>query len=130
MSYCRWSSDNWRCDLYCYEDVSGGWTTHVAGRRRVGEIPAVDWRFLGTDHAEFTRQYDAQNAALDSTELVDIGLPYDGDTFHDYSLEDFRERVVMLREAGYSCPDYVLEDIDEEIRERDEAASAPPAPSR
>lgn len=34
MSYCRWSSMNWMCDVYVYEDVGGGWTTHVAGRRR------------------------------------------------------------------------------------------------
>ncbi len=33
MSYCRWSSDNTNCDLYCYEDCSGGFTTHVAGFR-------------------------------------------------------------------------------------------------
>lgn len=39
MSYCRWSSMNWRCDVYTYEDVMGGWTTHVAGRRRV--IPPI-----------------------------------------------------------------------------------------
>lgn len=26
MSYCRWTHD---CDLYCYEDVTGGWTIHV-----------------------------------------------------------------------------------------------------
>lgn len=26
---------NWRCDVYVYEDVYGGWTTHVAGRRRI-----------------------------------------------------------------------------------------------
>lgn len=39
MSYCRWSSMNWMCDVYVYEDVSGGWTTHVAGRRRA--IPPI-----------------------------------------------------------------------------------------
>lgn len=39
MSYCRWSSMNWRCDVYVYEDVGGGWTTHVAGRRRL--LPAI-----------------------------------------------------------------------------------------
>lgn len=35
MSYCRWSSDNGRCDVYVYEDVSGGWTTHVAKYRKM-----------------------------------------------------------------------------------------------
>ncbi|HEX3862744.1 MAG TPA: hypothetical protein VHY35_13720 [Stellaceae bacterium] len=119
MSYCRWSSDDWRCDLYCYEDVSGGWTTHVANLRRVGNIPKVDWNLLSTDVRKFNRQYAAQRASLDKMELVNIGLPHDGETFHDYSLEDFRDRITMLRDAGYSCPDYVLEEIDEEIQERD-----------
>ena len=34
MSYCRFSSMNWRSDVYVYEHVAGGFTTHVAGRRR------------------------------------------------------------------------------------------------
>src|SRR5687767_6611694 len=39
MSYCRWSTDDFQCDLYCYEDVSGGFTTHVAGRRKIWDAP-------------------------------------------------------------------------------------------
>lgn len=35
MSYCRFSSMNWMCDVYVYEDCGGGWVTHVAGRRRL-----------------------------------------------------------------------------------------------
>lgn len=34
MSYCRWSIDNWRCDVYVYEG-EGGWATHVAGMRGI-----------------------------------------------------------------------------------------------
>lgn len=30
---------NWRCDVYVYGDVHGGWTTHVASRRRV--VPPI-----------------------------------------------------------------------------------------
>jgi hypothetical protein len=39
MSYCRWSSDFGECDVYVYEDVNGGWTTHVAGRRLKHRVP-------------------------------------------------------------------------------------------
>jgi len=28
MSYCRWSSMNWRCDVYVYEHVSKKAGTH------------------------------------------------------------------------------------------------------
>lgn len=41
MSYCRWSCDDFECDLYCYSDVSGGWTIHVAANRHVGKAPSV-----------------------------------------------------------------------------------------
>ena len=42
MSYCRWSSMNWRCEVYVYEDLCGGWTTHVASRRRVVQpVPSL-----------------------------------------------------------------------------------------
>lgn len=34
MSYCRFSSNNFACDVYVYEDVAGGWTTHVAARKQ------------------------------------------------------------------------------------------------
>ena len=58
MSYCRWSSDNWKCDLYCYEDVSGGITTHVAGNRIVGDIPEAPLSLLGKTEGHY---YDYNN---------------------------------------------------------------------
>jgi hypothetical protein len=39
MSYCRWSSDFFECDVYVYANVSGAWTTHVAGRRLKHRVP-------------------------------------------------------------------------------------------
>ena len=128
MSYCRWSSDNWRCDLYCYEDVSGGWTTHVAGRKRVGEIPDdrfADFIAKTISVEEYSALHVAQLEAVGKCELVDIGLPHDGETFNDPTLEDFRERVIYLRGLGYSCPDYVIEAIDQEIADR-RAPQEPP----
>lgn len=34
MSWCRWSSMNWQCDLYIYDDVGGYVSVHVAGRKK------------------------------------------------------------------------------------------------
>lgn len=49
MSYCRFSSDNWMSDVYVYEDVMGGWTTHVASRRRLfGPVPDIPMSGLAT----------------------------------------------------------------------------------
>jgi hypothetical protein len=121
MSYCRWSSDNWKCDLYCYGELTGGYTTHVAGRRWIGLDPLTpdplerlsDQNLTGAEMMQrYTEPYYAGGL-----ELEDIDLPHAGRTFHDQTLELFRERVLSLRSLGYRVPDSVLEEIDEEIHE-------------
>jgi len=119
MSYCRWSSDNWKSDVYCYEHVDGGWTTHVAGLQYVGldtlpvETKLSDYT---TENAtEWIAAYKAYHEALGKLEMVPIGLVHDGKTFNDSTLETFRARLVMLRDEGYYVPAYVFEAIDEEI---------------
>jgi len=118
MSYCRWSCDNYRCDLYCYADVAGGWTTHVAKKRHDGEVPSLDLELLVTGKVEeFLAQYEAQHKALEVVQYSPIGLPHDGETFRDFSLSEFRERLVGLRAVGYRFPEHVLEIVDTEIAE-------------
>lgn len=114
MSYCRWSTDNFECDLYCYEDVRGGWTTHVASNRHVGVCPPLRDRDM-CDPKEFIQAIRAQSKFLDEAERVAIGLPHDGETFNDPTLEDFRARLVALREAGYRFPESVLANVDADI---------------
>lgn len=121
MSYCRWSSDDFGCDLYCYEDTNGGWTTHVAGKRILGEVPHVDWSLLRSDEAEFWRQHEAQEAYLGTCERKAIGGQNDGATFNDGTLDAFKERLLMLQADGYRFPDYVLTSVDEEIAESGKA---------
>lgn len=117
MSYCRWSSDNWKCDLYCYADVAGGYTTRVAGRRHKGDIPKLPP--LGSiGNEEWHLIYTKQMEYLDKTEMEDIGLEYDGEYFNDPDLESFLERLLHLREVGYNVPDYVIERVKEEMEEK------------
>jgi hypothetical protein len=37
MSYCRWSSDEGKSDVYVWHDCSGGWRTWVAEVREDGK---------------------------------------------------------------------------------------------
>lgn len=116
MSYCRWSSDDFRCDLYCYEDASGGWTTHVAGLRYPEDGPRPPSVALAlSDFDAYRAARDRWNARADEVPMVTIGLPCDGQTFNDPTLADFRARLMALREAGYRFPDHVLADVDEEL---------------
>jgi len=116
MSYCRWSSDNWMCDLYCYEN-SDGYITHVAGGRRTrGPKPTMAEVFKCRDSSASMELYKQHNADLETIEHKPIGLPHDGKSFTDSTLEEFKATVNMLKEAGYNVPDHVLEEIDDEIK--------------
>ncbi len=116
MSYCRFSTDDFQCDVYCYEDVSGGWTTHVAGRRTIfpGPLPEPlapdDW----TAEA-FLARHRTVTEMFDRAKHETIGLAHDGADFRDGTLEEFRATLVMLRDAGYRVPEYVFDVIDEEM---------------
>lgn len=119
MSYCRWSSDGFQCDLYVYEDVAGGYTTHVASNRKKHRVSDIDFSCPET----IMEQYRQRLEELDDPENTSspIGLPHDGETFNDATLQDLRERLVELRAVGYKFPDYVLVDIDTEMAERKES---------
>lgn len=115
MSYCRWSSDNWKSDVYCYANVSGAWTTHVAGMRVVGDIPQVDWGLWHSDPDKMWEQYEAQHKFLEDCKRAPIGLPQDGETFDDAGPPEMLERLLWLRGLGYNVPETALEELREEI---------------
>lgn len=98
MSYCRFSSDDFRCDVYVYEHCDGGWYTHVAGNKTLGYIPrrlrlpdpslkvsprSIDrLRFrIWLELYSFSRRI--QDWYLDHAPRRDLGLPHDGETFID-----------------------------------------------
>ena len=125
MSYCRWSSMNWTCDLYCYGDITGGWTTHVAPRRRVAAVPGdrqMDFIAGKISFDEFAELHRQQMTALRRTPFAPLRLPHAGETFHDATLVEFRCRLLELRRLGYRFPDEVTDRIDIELAEEAEVA--------
>jgi hypothetical protein len=130
MSYCRWSSDNFMCDVYVYEAVYGGWTTHVAGNKSIfPPIPELPFWWLPNLEGKFDRDSrrmrypNRWRAALAhivcsvwalssrlhlwSLELIPrraIGLPHDGATFDDPSPGECADRLESLRAMGYRVP--------------------------
>lgn len=114
MSFCRWSSDDFHCDLYCYEDCYGGFTTHIAVYRVLGKVPKIPF-ILDVTLEEFMKAQTAQHAFLEKAKRKRIDLPYTGESFNDSTLEAFYERLQWLREIGYKFPDYVLSSVLEEI---------------
>jgi hypothetical protein len=117
MSYCRFSSDDCQCDVYCYEDVSGGWTTHVASKRVVFDVPLpppVEY----VPHAEaFFARLEAVRDIVKLSKRVPIGLPYDGESFNDPTPGEAADRLEMLRDAGYRVPQSAIDMLREEAAE-------------
>lgn len=114
MSFCRWSSMDFSCDLYCYE-AETCYVTHVAMSRVVGDIPKVDSSlFLENteeNFQEFLSQQKAQFDFLETARREPIGLKYDGQTFYD-DKETFLVRLKYLREEGYNFPEITEEDLE------------------
>lgn len=115
MSYCRWSTDDFQCDLYVYEDCSGGYTTHVAENRVIYKepLPAVVPLTPGT-LKEWHARHEKVYQMLHNVERAPIGLPHDGETFNDDTPEELLDRITRLIDMGYRCPPSVLEAIREE----------------
>ena len=140
MSYCRFSSDNWRSDVYVYEDCSGGWSTHVAGRHRVfPPIPAWPHRWtprLGGELDMTTRRmvYPSKLMAITAAivyrllshwyalhmwsvrmvPLRDIDIPHAGESFNDPTAHDCMLRLMELSSLGFHVPRFAIEALREE----------------
>lgn len=134
MAYCRWSSCNWMCDVYVYADVSGGWTTHVAGRKRAfPPIPDIPWGWLPQFGAKWNREerrieypdrwhklaaaivnrlaYWWNRVHMGSLHLIPlrpIGGGHDGESFSDATALECAERLEYLRRCGYNVPQYAI----------------------
>ncbi len=119
MSYCRWSTDDFNCDVYAYESTCGGIEVNIASCKIVGDVPKIDYKNLekGGSIDEFIKQYKKQMDFLATAKHESIGLPLDGESFVCDDLFDFKIRMGELRSMGYDFPDYVLKMIEEEINE-------------
>lgn len=136
MSYCRFSSMNWRCDVYVYADVGGGWTTHVAARKRLMQpIPDLPLMFLPTfggrwngdaRRMEYPSCWQAlaarvffgvaafwhnrvHMASLHLMPLRSIGKAHDGESYNDATPTECADRLERLRAAGYVVPQYAID---------------------
>jgi len=119
MAYCRWSSDDWSCDIYCYEDCWGGFTTHVAGNRVVGDIPKTP-PLTKASISDYMVAHKAQMAFLEMCQRKPLGLPHAGESFNDPDAASCADRLEELRVIGYNVPQYAIDALREEAEEEDE----------
>ena len=134
MSYCRWSSDGMKCDVYVYESEYG-YVCHVAARKIVNlheapecpslyDIPRGDDNKI-TDEATqaFMVKHKAWHKWLEESAIHDnIGLEFDGETFNTDTATSMANELVMLKEMGYQVPQYAIDSLYEEGLENGEQA--------
>lgn len=121
MSYCRWSSDDWRSDVYVYESQDG-FVTNVAESSVVlaEELPEPIRLQPGFTHEQFHVWWKRQQAVADIVErspTVKIGGLYDGATFVDPDPGACATTLRMLAIAGYRIPAGVVERLESEAAE-------------
>ena len=125
MSYCRWSSDDYQCDVYVWEHMDGDVVVNVASCRHdldssphQAERPApVDIKKDGVEeyvlrHAEFMK-------FLETCTVKPIGLAHDGEsrTFEDKN--EAADYLQALKLLGYNVPGQVIDTLREEAADED-----------
>lgn len=136
MSYCRWSSDDYTCDVYVYESFGDVWVTHVANRRWVSttELPEPVELIPG-DEARLTAWFERHRLVLDRhgdpehghwlelTEHVgpdgaeDVGASFEHETPGECAAN-----LQRLASLGFNVPQGVIADLLEERSEGDKQA--------
>jgi hypothetical protein len=120
MSYCRWSCDNWKSDVYVYESADG-FVTHVAVNKIVGTVPAVPHILDLTEGRisldDYRRASVKASRFLDRCKRAPLGLPSDGKTFIDATPDECAETLLRLRAEGYHVPQYAIDELHEEATE-------------
>jgi len=122
MSYCRFSHNDHQCDVYAYEDVNGGITVHVAGKRYVFKSP-LPAPALPADSVAWFERHELVSEMLKQATMVSIDLPYAGKTRDGMSYEDAAAFLQELRQLGYRVPQYAIDELLKDAAE--EAGDAP-----
>jgi hypothetical protein len=115
MSYSRFSSNDFQCDVYCYESAEG-FMVHVAGNRVVfdEELPAP---VSLEDVEEFVRRDQRVLAMVATAGREPIGLPHDGETFVLDTPGACADKLVELAALGYVVPQTAIDALREEAAE-------------
>lgn len=118
MSYCRWSSDDFQCDVYVYEHVHGGFMVHVAANRVIFTHPLPAVVPLDPDNFEaFMERHQKVMSMVDAAERKSIGLPHDSEDFCEHDAGACADRLEQLRAVGYVVPQYAIDALREEAAE-------------
>lgn len=114
MSWCRWSSLDWRCDLYVYESERGV-EVDVAVRRRIIDpesLPApID---PAVDIDAWAQRADEVHEIVRRADMIPIGLPHDGEYRTFDTLDEAADWIDELDRMGYVVPEGMTDQMRED----------------
>ena len=103
MTYCRFSSENFGCDLLIYKSEEG-YVIEVAKDRIAGVIPQTNMALLAyRKDKEYFAQVMRQAEFIETAKRIPINLPFDGQKFIEPDYEALGKRLLLLEASGYRC---------------------------
>lgn len=124
MSFCRWSSDDYQCDVYVWADCEGGYRTEVAGRRRIFKVslpPPVTLPVGAANSSErdawavaTVERMRTVDALLDDesrSEWLDLPTPEGGNSYWHDTADEAADNLERLRGLGFNVPQYAIDSL-------------------
>ena len=118
MSFCRFSSDDFRCDFYAYESEYG-YELYVAASRITWDPPPNPLRHLELDPEEWQEMYRAYHEALQAAPRSRVLHAAAGGHSVLPSLTALRDRIAELASQGLHAPPWLIPDLDALIAEEE-----------
>ena len=124
MSYCRWSTDDFSSDIYCYAGCDDMFHINIAANRHVfeGDLPKKVSLEADPD-AYFARRQEVMRL-VDLANIVPITLPMAGEEILVDTPQEAVDMLLELRETGYNVPQHAIEALMIEAEEVDNEDSA------
>lgn len=112
MTYCKFSTNNWSCDLYVHRSGHGTFVTQIARSRIAGNIPKLPPLSEGID--AYWSATKVQSYFLDTAAREPIDLPHAGEGFVDATASECADRLESLRALGYNVPQCPIDALRKE----------------
>ena len=124
MSYCRWSSDFYECDVYVYESIYNCWTIHVAKNRLKEKMPE-SIKSIPIDTTEgFVKRHSKEMEWLDKHgdgERLDLSKisSHAGKIYNIETPLECAKLLIQIRNSGLNVPQYVIDELQREAEGND-----------
>ena len=122
MSFCRFSTNDFQCDVYAYADVAGGITVHVAANRVIYKEPLPPEILLETDnHVAWVERHAKVMEMVEAAARESITAKHAGQSYFSLDIDSAVALLQELQTLGYVFPGYVIEDVQEEANAEPES---------